>query len=114
MVKTNGNIVRRMIVVLGAMALICVAAPTVAAQSSSQRGYDGEAPLGQVNEIAPSEQGGSGDAAEGGQPVSAAVGDDGEGALPFTGMDLGIGLILGLALAGTGLVVRRAARSSGS
>lgn len=116
MVNTNGRLKSGMTALVGALALMSIAAPVALAQSSSQEGYNGESPVGQVDDIAPNQQGeleGSGDAVTG-ESVSTAAGGDGGGALPFTGTDLGILLVLGLALAGTGLLVRRAARSPGS
>ncbi|MGH2762905.1 MAG: hypothetical protein ACRDL4_02335 [Thermoleophilaceae bacterium] len=108
------NLVKRTAVIAGAVALLSIAAPAALAQSSL-RGYDGEAPLGQAEDIAPVQQTGGEGSPPAGQVVSGVAGDNAngsDGSLPFTGWDLGIVLMLGLALAGTGLVVRRAARSS--
>ena len=105
------------IALLGAVAaLMSAGAPAALAQTSSQEGYDGEAPVGQVQGIAPQQAGGNGDV---GSPASTVTGgvasqtaSSDSGALPFTGWDAGIVLALGLALAGTGLAVRRATRST--
>ena len=101
---------KRVAVIASAAALMSIGAPAAMAQSASQQGYDGEAPLGQVQGIAPQQEIAAGEAVAG-QVVNQSAGDNG-GALPFTGWDLGIVLALGLALAGTGLAVRRAARST--
>jgi hypothetical protein len=106
MVKRGG-------VIASVLVLICVGAPPALGQSASQQGYNGEAPVGQVEGLSPQQQ----EFAAGGdsvptEAVSESAGQSGNGgALPFTGWDLGIVLALGLALAGTGLAVRRAARS---
>jgi hypothetical protein len=94
---------------VGVIALMALAAPAAFAQSASQNGYEGEAPLTEVDAIGP--QGGGDDSPPAAQVVS---GSDDSGALPFTGWDVGIVAVLGLALAATGLAVRRAARSPGS
>ena len=104
MVKRGG-------VIASAVVLICIGAPSALAQSASQQGYSGEAPLGQVEGLSPQQEFASGGESVPTQAVSESSGSGG-GALPFTGWDLGIVLALGLALAGTGLAVRRAARSS--
>lgn len=52
--------------------------------------------------------GNAGEAA-GNEPVTAS-GSDNSGDLPFTGFQLGIALTVGVALVGTGLVLRRTAR----
>jgi hypothetical protein len=104
MVKRGG-------VIASAVVLICIGAPSALAQSASQQGYNGEAPLGQVEGLSPQQEFAAGGDSGPAEVVSESAGGNG-GALPFTGWDLGIVLALGLALAGTGLVVRRAARSS--
>ena len=105
MVKRGG-------VIVSAVVLICIGAPSALAQSASQQGYSGEAPLGQVEGLSPQQEFAAGGESVPTQAVSESSGSGGGGALPFTGWDLGIVLALGLALAGTGLAVRRAARSS--
>jgi hypothetical protein len=75
--------------------------PTASAQTA--QGYDESGVLGDVG------QPGGG----GGSPSPSgvnAVSSDSSGALPFTGLDMGILLALGGAAAGTGLVLRRATR----
>lgn len=112
MVNMSGKLAKRMAVIVGVVGLMSIAAPAAMAQSSSQRGYDGESPLGQIDDIAGQQQAGQGSPVAD-EVVNQSAGNE-AGALPFTGTDLGIVLVLGLALAGTGLVVRRAARSTGN
>ena len=83
--------IKKLLAVVGATAMLALAAPAVYAQSGTE-GYGGS------NVVAGLEQGGGGDA---GAPVQAAA-DEG-GSLPFTGADLGVlaaagGLLLGLGL----------------
>lgn len=97
-------------VLLGVLALMVIAAPAALAQSSSERGYEGESPLGEIEAVGPQE---GGDESPPAAQVVSGGSDEGGDALPFTGWDVGIVAALGLALAGTGLLVRRAARSPG-
>jgi|SRR5918998_2696892 hypothetical protein len=83
--------IKKLLAVVGATAMLALAAPAVYAQSGTE-GYGGS------NVVAGLEQGGGGDT---GAPVQAAA-DEG-GSLPFTGADLGVlaaagGLLLGLGL----------------
>lgn len=92
--------------------VLAIGGTTAFAQSApSARGYDES--LGVIGEIqseeqTPSQQGGQ-------QPSSSsAPAQQSEGSLPFTGLDLGIVALMGAALLGTGLVLRRTARRSPS
>jgi hypothetical protein len=98
------------------------AVPAGFAQTPTQEGYDESGVIGQFQE------GGSGPPPSADQPVNGAgVGGSGEGntdngersetsrnggddSLPFTGLGLGVIALLGAALVGTGLVLRRTGR----
>jgi hypothetical protein len=114
-----------------AMSVICalavaVAAPAASAQEPTREGYsetgqDGES-LGAIEGLPPSDgSGGSNPETEGSNPESGGSNPENEEAateeaatesLPFTGLDVGIVALLGAALLGTGIAVRRVARSS--
>jgi hypothetical protein len=85
---------KKLLAVVGATAMLAIAAPAVYAQSG-QEGYGGS------NVVAGLEQGGGGDT---GAPVQAATN---EGSLPFTGADLGVLAAAGGLLLGMGLGLRR-------
>ncbi|HEX2396904.1 MAG TPA: hypothetical protein VHI73_02065 [Solirubrobacteraceae bacterium] len=85
---------KKLLAVVGATAMLALAAPAVYAQSG-QEGYGGS------NVVAGLEQGGGGDT---GAPVQAATN---EGSLPFTGADLGVLAAAGGLLLGMGLGLRR-------
>jgi hypothetical protein len=85
---------KKLLAVVGATAMLALAAPAVYAQSG-QEGYGGS------NVVAGLEQGGGGDT---GAPVQAATN---EGSLPFTGADLGVLAAAGGLLLGLGLGLRR-------
>jgi hypothetical protein len=94
----------------GALAL---AGPAVGAPNDDA--YGG---VGSQEQAAAGGGGGSDDGGNGGEPVGngagsnpvTASGSDDSGNLPFTGFQLGIALTFGVALVGTGLVLRRSAR----
>jgi hypothetical protein len=88
------------VLAIAAMAL-SIGAPTAGAQVAAQQGYDETGVLGSVDE-----PGNSGPGAV--QSVS----DDGDDSLPFTGLDVGILLVLGAAAVGTGFAVRRVVRTN--
>jgi hypothetical protein len=92
-------------------ALLAVTGSTAAAQDTpSGRGYDELGGVaGQIGEIQPSQ---SEERAAPSPPQQAAVtpaqpAEAQEGELPFTGLDLAIVAAMGIALLGTGLVLRR-------
>jgi hypothetical protein len=84
---------------LAIMAMVLsIGVPVAGAQSAAQQGYDETGILGSVDET-----GGNG-------PGSVqSVSNEGD-SLPFTGMDVGILLVLGAAAVGTGFAVRRVVR----
>ena len=95
---------RKLAGVLAVIALLAVAiAPSAAfAQGSSTKGYGGEG--GDVQ----SALGGDGNSDDPGSPASANGGGSGnvdDGALPFTGLDLMLVLVGGLALVAVGVTI---------
>ncbi len=83
---------------------VCVLALTVAAPAMAQT------PTGDAyGGLAGVAQGGGSDNDSGGPTASAD-----SGSLPFTGLELGVFAIAGVALLGTGLVLRRSVRSGGA
>lgn len=92
--------------------LLAIGGGTAFAQSApSARGYDES--LGVIGEIQSEEP--TPPQAAGQQPSTpAAPAQQSEGSLPFTGLDLGIVALMGGALLGTGLVLRRTTRRSPS
>lgn len=109
-----------------AMSVICVlavafAAPAASAQEPTREGYsetgqDGES-LGAIEGLQPSEgSGGTSPGTEGSDPGTEGSNPGTEEAatesLPFTGLDVGIVALLGAALLGTGIAVRRVSHSS--
>ncbi|HEV3000403.1 MAG TPA: hypothetical protein VGW75_06660 [Solirubrobacteraceae bacterium] len=91
--------------------LLAIGGTTAFAQSApSARGYDES--LGVIGEIQSEEP--TPPAQAGQQPSSSAPTQQSEGSLPFTGLDLGIVALMGAALLGTGLVLRRTTRRSPS
>jgi hypothetical protein len=93
---------------LGAAALLLFAAPLAGAASSSQAGYEESAPLGQVG----GEEGGGGESGDVSQTTASAepTAESGNGTLPFTGMELSLVALLGIALIGTGFLLKRVSR----
>jgi hypothetical protein len=87
---------KKLLIFTMVMAVLAVAATGAFAQSSTQGTYGG---------LAGQDQGG------GDGTVQVAATDSG-GSLPFTGFELGIAAALGVALAGSGLALHRATRSS--
>jgi hypothetical protein len=87
---------KKLITFITVLAVLAVGATAAFAQSSTQGTYAG---------LAGQDQGGTG-----GSAVVAA--NDSGGSLPFTGFELGIAAALGVALAGTGVALRRATRES--
>lgn len=81
---------------------------TAFAQTAPREGYDES--LGVIGEIQSEEPTPPGDREE--QPTPPVQQQQEEGDLPFTGLDLGIVALMGAALLGTGLVLRRTTRSS--
>ena len=96
---------------------LAIAAPPAMAQSSTVRGYDESG--GVIGELTPNTGGSSANDEPSLQPTSS-LGSPQEpadesvstGALPFTGIDVGILVLMGLALLGTGLMLRRRTSSS--
>ena len=86
------------VLAIAAMAL-SIGAPVAGAQQAAQQGYDETGVLGSVDET-----GGNGPG------TVQSVSDEGSDSLPFTGMDVGILLVLGAAAVGTGFAVRRVVR----
>ena len=87
---------KKLFAVVGATAMLALAAPAGYAAESGTEGYGGS------NVVAGLEQGGGGDS---GAPVQAAA-DEGA-SLPFTGADLGVLAAAGGLLLGLGLGLRR-------
>ncbi len=86
--------------------LLAMGGTTAFAQSApSARGYDES--LGVLGEIQSEEPTPPAQREE--QPSTPAQPEE-QGSLPFTGLDLGIVALMGLALLGTGLVLRRTTR----
>ena len=95
------------------VALLCAAfaafgAPSAFAQGTTQDVYDETSIIGDIEDNTPTNQ-------TAGQPESnapAPVAEKSEGgSLPFTGLDLTIVALMGTALLGTGLLIRRSTRS---
>ena len=78
------------------------------AQTAPKEGYDES--LGVIGEIQSEEPTPPGDREE--QPTPPVQQQQEEGNLPFTGLDLGIVALMGAALLGTGLALRRTTRRS--
>ena len=87
------------------------AAPVASAQSGAQQGYDESGVLGTINHEGGSGSSGPSDvnAVSSGPSGVNAVSSD-SSSLPFTGLDVGILVALGGAVAGTGFVLRRTVR----
>ena len=88
------------------LGMMCIAALMFSAPGMAKdptSGYDEGDPLSQIS-----------DTTNGGDPSDKArEGSKGsQGSLPFTGLDLGVVLLLGVTLVGTGLVVRRVSRAT--
>lgn len=110
MIRTHKNAIS-----LALVALAFVAAPTAATASPAQQGYDETTVLGDVDtptpEAAPVQETSP---VQETAPVAvesvAAEPVSNESSLPFTGADLGILVLMGILLGGTGLVLRRVVR----
>jgi hypothetical protein len=85
-----------------ALLLLAFAAVPVSAfaSSASQGGYSEAGPITEVTQAA------------GNASASAPIETGTSSVLPFTGLDLAIVLLLGVALLGVGLLLRRASRST--
>jgi hypothetical protein len=83
-----------------ACAMLALAAPVAFAQSSTEDAYEGLAALEDV--------GGGSNGSE--NPGSAANTADDGGTLPFTGLELSLFALVGVALVGGGYAVRRVSR----
>jgi len=98
---------KRISAFLSAAVLVAFFAVPVTAYgaSAAQTGYAESGPITEVTEAA------SGNAASGSAPP-AAIESGTSSVLPFTGLELAIVLLLGAALLGLGLLLRRANRST--
>lgn len=113
------------------MSVICVlavafAAPAASGQDPTRQGYDERGQdresLGAIEGLPPSDgSGGTSPGTEGSNPGAEgsnpgteedATEEAATESLPFTGLDVGIVALLGAALLGTGIAVRRVSRSS--
>jgi hypothetical protein len=106
--------IKRISVLVGAIATLLVALPAPAAlgaADAAQNGYDEAPPLGDVRGATGGETGDSGTTGVT-TPPAAEVSSSSAGLLPFTGLQIAIILLLGIALVGTGVLVRRATRVS--
>lgn len=106
-----------MILVLGVM--MSGTGATIAITGASDTGSAGVSQYGNANEngqeqggnnLAGQEQGGGGDNGDDTQPVEQVAAQGGSGSLPFTGFVAIPLLVGGVALAGTGAVLRRRTR----
>lgn len=86
-----------------AAALLMMGAPVAMAQTAAQQGYDETGVLGDVEQ-----PGGGGPAAVDSVPSDTV--ESSSSALPFTGLDVGILVVLGVAAVGTGFALRRVVR----
>ncbi len=91
-------------------AVMVLAAPAAVAQGPTVEGYSDSGPLGQIEEGGQA-AGVIGGGGPGGPGDGSVVTTDGESRLPFTGLDLAIATLMGLALLGTGFAIRRTARA---
>jgi hypothetical protein len=101
-----------------------VAAPAAFAQTPTQQGYDESGVIGQFESgdsgspppadqsVPTSGAGGAGQGQSGERGETTRSADS--GSLPFTGLGLGIVLLMGAVLVGTGVVLRRTARPTQS
>jgi hypothetical protein len=117
--KTIRHARRSLLAALMATALLLASVVPAFAQSSTQGGYAGEG--GQIQEqvVGSSGSNGGGQGGSGGGETSdpanqttTTSGSDGDQTLPFTGVEVGLMLAAGLALAGLGLGLRRVSRTS--
>ncbi len=91
--------------------LLAVGGGTALAQGTpSSRGYDES--LGVIGEIQSEEPTPPSTTEQQPSPPTPTPPEQQEGSLPFTGLDLGIVAAMGVALLGTGLVLRRSTRRS--
>lgn len=116
MIRTN-----KIALMLALCALALVAAVPTAMASPAQQGYDETTVLGNVDNGGPAPEADTAPAAV--APTSTPVAEtapvavestsaptSSESSLPFTGADLGILVLMGVLLGGTGLVLRRVVR----
>jgi len=89
--------------------VLAFGASTAGAQTGSEQGYDESGLLGSVDQGGGSEGGASEGA--GSAPQVASASESSGGSLPFTGLDVGIVLLLGAAAVGTGLALRHVVRT---
>ncbi len=92
------------IAVLASLALLSVAG-TAIAQSPTEDAYGG----GGKDQVGGLQQSNGG----GGDNAAAAVATDTTGSLPFTGLEVGVMLLAGVALVGGGFLVRRISNAGG-
>jgi hypothetical protein len=108
--------IQRISVFLGVLVLLLAAAPAaMGAAGAAQSAYDEAPPLGDVRG-ATADSGPQAEAvptADTTPAVPVAEADTSAGLLPFTGLQIAIIFLLGIALVGTGLLIRRAARVAG-
>lgn len=92
-------------ILIGMILALMVSAPAAIAQDPARKGYD-ETTILQSIDPGPSIADESDSTADG------SAGGNAGGTLPFTGLDVGILALMGLALVGTGAVMRRGVRNS--
>ena len=108
------------VALITSLALAVGAGTALAQDDASTRGYDETGGVaGVVGQIDSGSPPSSGTQPSSGEQPAAPVAEpsapvEQEGNLPFTGLDLGIVLMLGAVLLGAGFVLRRAARGRGS
>ena len=97
------------IVVLLCAVFAAFGAPSAFAQGTTQDVYDETSIIGDIEDTTPSNK----TAGTPETPAPVAEKSDEGGSLPFTGLDLTIVALMGMALLGTGLLIRRSTRSLG-
>lgn len=105
---TQGS--RMRIVALLCAAFAAFSAPSAFAQGTTQDVYDETSIIGDIEGNTPS-SGTAGETAPKAKAAAPAPAKEESGSLPFTGLDLTIVALMGLALLGTGLLIRRSTRS---
>ncbi len=101
--------IKRIFISLSVITVLFALPATAIASSSAQSGYEESAPLGSVGEA-----GNNGTTGQATSPVPGAVQESSSSSvLPFTGLQLAIVFLLGVALLAAGVLVRRASRSAG-
>jgi hypothetical protein len=97
--------------VIALLVTVATVAPSAQAQGPTERGYDESGGvIGSLdNETATTPSGGGGPGGTGNTP-SGDVREAPANSLPFTGLDVGLVVLMGAALVGTGFVIRRGAR----